>query len=133
MKKTMTTILLSALSIFTYSQETDSITEGKITDSEIICKSVDEFTDEVSFYADGKVLYKDGGDMKTEGMVMQLFIDDKNGKLKAGTLYLKAAGMTGCIDEGSTLIIMFENGEKITLVSWKEFNCEGGKLLCSIK
>jgi len=125
MKKTMTTILLSALCMFSYSQQTDSTKQEQIKESEIICKSVDEFTDEVDFYADGSILYKDGGDMKTQGIVLQLFLKQKKRKLQAGTLYLKVAGMRGCIDEGSTLIVMFENGEKTTLVNWNSFNCKG--------
>ena len=125
MKKTITTVttmLISALSIFSYGQD---ITDSLTSDSEIICKTVDEFTDEVSFNITGKIIYADGGDMKTEGMIMDLFLNNKNGKLKAGTLYLKVAGMKGCVDEGSILIVMFENGEKTTLVNWNDFSCKG--------
>lgn len=125
MKKTITTILLLTLLMVTYSQNTDSITESKVTESKLISKSVDEFTDKVSYSTRGMVFYADGGDMKTEGMVMEVFLKNKKGKLNSGTVYLKAAGMKGCIDEGSTLIVMFENGEKTTLTNWNDFNCKG--------
>ena len=38
---------------------------------------------------------------------------------------MKFLGIKGCVDEGSTLDIIFENGEKTQLVNWKKFNCEG--------
>lgn len=125
MKKTITTILLSTLLMVSYSQSTDTIIEPVITESELISKSVDEFTDKVSYYTKGVVFYADGGDMKTEGMIMEVFLRNKKGKLNPGTVYLKAAGMKGCTGEGSTLIVMFENGEKTTLTNWKDFNCKG--------
>lgn len=133
MKRTITTILLSTLLIVSYSQSTDSITnttvdtitEPIIIESKLISKSVDEFTDEVDYFVEGMVFYADGGDLKTKGMIMQLFLKSKNEKLKAGTMYFKVAGMTGCIDKGSTLIVMFENGTKTTLTNFNSFSCKG--------
>jgi len=125
MKKTITAIILLAMYMTSYSQITDTVTESKVTESKLIFKTVDEFTDEVDYTTTGIVFYADGGDMKTEGMVMELFLKNKNGKLSIGTVYLKAAGMKGCTDEGSTMIVMFENGEKTTLINWNSFSCKG--------
>lgn len=125
MKKIITAILLSAICMTGYSQDTDTITESKVIESKIVSKSVDEFTDKVTYYSKGIVLYKDGGDMRTQGMIVEAFLKNKNGKLEIGTIYLKVAGMKGCVDKGSTLIVMFENGEKTTLTNWNSFNCKG--------
>jgi hypothetical protein len=38
---------------------------------------------------------------------------------------MKVLGIKGCVDEGSTLDVIFENGEKTQLISWKKFNCDG--------
>ena len=37
------------------------------------------------------------------------------------TFYLKVIGIEGCVDEGSTLDLIFENGEKTKLVNWNDF------------
>ena len=55
--------------------------------------------------------------MKTEGIVATTFIGEsrdrkKKGVLEITTLYVKVVGIDGCVDEGSTLDIIFENGEK---------------------
>ena len=31
----------------------------------------------------------------------------------------------GCVDEGSSFLIIFENDEEINLTSWNDFNCDG--------
>ena len=96
------------------------------SESKLICKTVDEFTDETSVSSsDMFLVYEDGGDMKTEGIVGTLFVQEKKGKLKANSLYLKVIGIKGCVDTGSTLNIIFENGEKTELVNWKKFDCDG--------
>jgi|TARA_R110000851_G_scaffold168363_1_gene314177 hypothetical protein len=116
MKKIITTILLSTLLMVGYSQNTKS---------KLISAIVDEFTDEVSYFSNGAIFYADYGDMKTEGMVMEFFLESSYGKLSSGTIYLKISGPKDCIGEGSTLIVIFENGKKTTLINWKDFNCEG--------
>ena len=100
--------------------------ETTINESKFVCKNVDEFTDKTSFSpTDSIVLYEDGGDMKTQGMVIMLFLKEENGKLLPSSLYLKVVGMGGCVDEGSTLDVIFENGEKTQLVNWNDFDCKG--------
>ena len=109
-------ILLLLISFTTYSQ----------TESSLICKKVDEFTDEVSISSvDVMINYEDGGDMASEGFIGMLFLNEKKGKIGFSSLYVKVLGIKGCVDEGSTLDIIFENGEKTQLVNWKDFDCEG--------
>jgi hypothetical protein len=112
--------LLLLLSFYSYSQ----------SESNLICKSVDEFTDKVSYLVDSVIIYEDGGDMKTEGIVASAFVGEsrdrkKKGMLEITTLYVKVVGIDGCVDEGSTLDIIFENGEKTQLVNWNDFDCKG--------
>jgi len=93
--------------------------------SKLICKTVDEFTDKVSVSTiDGMIGFKDGGDMSTQGMLGMLFLKEEEGKIKPSSFYLKVSGIDGCVEEESTLDIIFENGEKTQLVNWKKFNCE---------
>ena len=125
MNKITSAIILLAFYTGAYSQNSDSTAKKKINDSEIICKIVDEFTDEISYSTEGAIAYEDGGDMKSEGMLLRLFLTKKNNMLKAGTLYVKVVGLKGCVDEGSSLIVIFENGEKTKLINWKKFNCKG--------
>ena len=105
-----------------YSQYKSAVVESKL-----ICKSIDEFTDEVSLAPTEQViLYKDNGDMKSQGLVMTLFYKNEKGKVLPNIFYLKVVGLKGgCVDEGSTLDIIFENGDKTQLSNWWEFNCEG--------
>lgn len=50
------------------------------SESKLICKTVDEFTDETSVSSsDMFLVYEDGGDMKTEGIVGTLFVQEKKG------------------------------------------------------
>lgn len=97
------------------------------SESELICKTVDEFSDDVSVSTiESVVLYEDGGDMRSEGLIAILFLkEDKKGKVLPSTLYMKVLGIKGCIDTGSTLDVIFENGEKTQLSNWKKFDCEG--------
>ena len=118
--KNFCTFLLLLLSISLFSQS-ESLT---------ICKTVDEFTDDVSLDAGSVIVYEDGGDMKSEGMYASAFLRESTKKKDKGTIsvstfYVQVLGIEGCVDEGSTLDIIFENGEKTQLVSWKDFNCKG--------
>lgn len=94
-----------------------------------LCNSVDEFTDKETLLSSSIIVYEDGGDMKSEGMVAMGIISERTrgkdkGKLYVNSLYLRVIGV-GCTDEGSTLDIIFENGEKTQLVNWNDFDCDG--------
>ena len=100
--------------------------EGEIVESKLVCKTVDEFTDKVTVSSVGMMLgYEDDGDMKSEGMLGMLFLNEKKGKILPSTFYLKVLGIKGCVEENSTLDVIFENGSKTQLVNWKDFDCEG--------
>ena len=116
-------MLLAALAV-------SSINFGQmnIEESTSICYSVDEFEDTKDYSSPYGIFYEDGGDMRSEGMSGTIFIrDGKKGNLiKPGTFYLKVLGLkSSCVDTGSTLDIIFEDGSKTQLVSWKKFNCDG--------
>ena len=116
--------LLISYSTYSQTENVDSLTEN--VTSKLVCKTVDEFSDETSFSTiQNVVLYEDGGDMKNQGLILMLFLSEKKGNLSPSTLYMRVVGMGGCVDEGSTLDVIFENGEKTKLVNWKKFNCEG--------
>jgi hypothetical protein len=100
------------------------------TESSVICKTIDEFTDNVSLNAGGVIIYEDGGDMHSEGMYVSAFLSESTkrkdkGKLSISTFYVKVMGIEGCVDTGSTLVIIFDNGEKTQLVNWNDFDCKG--------
>ncbi len=124
MKKILLVIII-LFSLNTFSQTEENKIEEKKSESTIICQTVDEFSDKKSVIVDSVVLYEDGGDMKSEGMNVMLFLSEKKGKIELSTLYVKVVGIKGCVDIGSTLDIIFENGSKTQLVNWKKFNCEG--------
>ena len=67
--KKLLLLLIILISFTTYSQ-----TENENITSKLVCKTVDEFTDKTSFGTTETVLlYEDGGDMKTQGMIFILF------------------------------------------------------------
>ena len=56
--------------------------EGEIVESKLVCKTVDEFTDKVTVSSVGMMLgYEDDGDMKSEGMLWMLFLNEEKGKI----------------------------------------------------
>jgi hypothetical protein len=91
-----------------------------------MCESIDDFDDTRSLTSGGEILYEDGGDLKTKGMLFIGSTKKKKNKYQLGSIILQAVGLkSSCVDEGSTLDIIFENGEKIKLTSWNDFNCKG--------
>jgi hypothetical protein len=100
------------------------------SESLIVCKTVDEFTDKVSLDSGSAIVYEDGGDMKSEGMYVSAFLRESTkkkdkGRIYVSTFYVQVLGIEGCVDEGATLDIIFENGEKTQLVNWNDFDCKG--------
>lgn len=92
--------------------------------AENICKKVDPFDDSVTYEGITTILYADGRDMKSEGLVFYLYPREKKGNLSLNIL-MKAAGMDKCVDEGNVLNIIFENGEKLEMVNYNDFDCDG--------
>jgi|14BtaG_2_1085337.scaffolds.fasta_scaffold16630_3 hypothetical protein len=95
------------------------------TKSEIICKNIDEFTDEISIDSGSIIWYEDGGDLNSQGMIVIPSLRYNNGVISFSSLILTVYGMKGCVDEGSTLDVIFENGKKTRLVNWNDFDCKG--------
>ena len=96
--------------------------------SESICYRVDDFSDEKSLSADTVILYKDNGDMKSEGIVLSLFLyEDKKGQidLNRTILYASVKGLETCVDEGSPLAVILEDGNKFELRNSNDFDCDG--------
>ena len=92
----------------------------------IMCESIDDFDDSRTLTSGGEILFEDGGDLKTQGMIFIGSAKKKKNKYQLGSIILQVAGLkSNCVDEGSTLDIIFENGEKIKLTSWNDFNCKG--------
>lgn len=96
------------------------------TKTKILCYSVDDFDDSKKLRGGSSIMYTDGGDLKTEGLVFQNSVKEKKGKVKDLSIILSVFDKTiTCVDNGSTLDILFEDGSKIKLVNWNDFDCEG--------
>jgi hypothetical protein len=88
----------------------------------VIIRHQEEMTDKVYFFAsEGMVIKSEDGE---SGFRISLGIKEKNSQLKDNGINIKAVNIGSCY-ENNKLIILFENGEKINLVSWNKFNCEG--------
>ena len=125
----MKNVLLVIIVLFSfkgYSQESE-IKELKMPEATMIKLVVDEFTDKQKFYPVQEAkfaMYKDGGNMSSEGLIiMPVFRMEKRGNLNI-TLSVRVYGMSSCIKKGSTLDVIFENGEKTRLINWNDFNCK---------
>lgn len=87
-----------------------------------IIRHQDEMTDKVYFYAsEGIVIKSEDGE---SAFRVQLSMKEKNDKLSESGLILKVVNVGTCY-ENNKLTMLFENGEKFTIVSWNKFNCEG--------
>lgn len=85
-------------------------------------KMVDEFSDkEYVVVEESEITYN--GDSKTEGVVWGLMTSKKDDQWEVSTLSLKVYGLS-CV-ENTEVILIFENGEKITKTQWNKFNCDG--------
>ena len=88
----------------------------------VIIRHQEEMTDQVYFFpSEGMVIKSED---ETSGFRISLGIKEKNSQLKDNGINIKAVNIGSCY-ENNKLIILFENGEKINLVSWNKFNCEG--------
>jgi hypothetical protein len=91
--------------------------------SQMICKTVDEFTDKESYSSDG-ITYYDNENPKN-GFYLYTIISKRGKKMEVGSIICTVVFDGNCVDEGDELFIIFEGGEKIKLSSWYEFNCQG--------
>ena len=123
-------IVLFSIKGFNQTEESE-IKEVKIPEATMIKLVVDEFTDKESLRTTKEsrfIMYKDDGDMQTEGILVYVSLR-KDARSKKGTiipsLILGISGISNCYEKGSTLDVIFENGEKTQLVNWNKFNCKG--------
>ena len=94
--------------------------------TEIMCVSIDDFDDTEMLLGGRTIMYEDGGDLKSQGMSWMGSLAKKKGKISLSSLILTVIGLeSSCVDKDSTLDIILENGEKIKLTNWKDFNCKG--------
>ena len=109
MKKLTTTVSIVLLALSSFAQLT--INETK-----------DDMTDKVSYsISEGLVC---ANIEKTLGFRIDPNITIKKDKKVVENLIITMVGLESC-NENNTLIILFENGDKITLTSWNKFNCKG--------
>jgi hypothetical protein len=119
----MKKIFLVILSLFSFSISSQN------NESEIICFSIDEFNDKKNVYASGFIAYMDGGDLKSQGLLFSSSVKEKRDKInKYYSISVRPYGINKCVEKGSKLNIIFENGEKTVLTSWNDFNCQGMSL-----
>jgi hypothetical protein len=87
-----------------------------------ILRHQDEMTDKVYYLpSEGIVIKSESGE---SGFRVRLSIKEKNGTLSQDGLIIKAVNIGGCY-ENNKLTMLFENGDKFTIVSWNKFNCDG--------
>jgi hypothetical protein len=83
------------------------------------------YTDDMSgdeFLIEDKQEITYNGDSKSEGVIWSLTTRKKEGVWTASGLSLKVYGLS-CL-ENTEVIIMFEDGTKITTTQWNKFNCD---------
>jgi hypothetical protein len=83
----------------------------------------DDMTDKVYYFAsEGLVVKSEDG---KQGFRLELDVKmNEDNVLASNGLSLKVANIGNC-NEKDLLIMLFENGEKISLNSWNKFNCDG--------
>ncbi len=89
--------------------------------TQTICKNVDEFNGETNYITNTGVVIKQS---PTLAFKITPYLNEYNGKIIFSELLLIVVGV-GCIETGSELIIIFENGEKASFTGWNKFNCDG--------
>jgi hypothetical protein len=112
MKTIKTTIFALMLAGSVFSQK----------DSIFLYKSVDDMSDDVTYYPSSSVVLSNS--QKTKGIRISAFIDEKKGELSIGDISISMVNIGSCVEKNE-LIIMFEDSSKISLTSWNKFNCEG--------
>ena len=108
----MKTILTLAIALITFS----SIAQQ---DSVYVINHVDEMSGETTLMVSRHLII--ANEDRTKGFSISAYIDDNR---NISSLMAVIVGMVSC-NEKDELIILFENGERITKQSWNKFNCDG--------
>lgn len=90
-----------------------------IGNSQTLTKIVDEMSDKVYWSDDGQVFIENNAGFRIESAWKYNSPDPVFDGIMA-----KIVGLGSCV-ENVEMIVLFENGEKITKTSWNKFNCEG--------
>lgn len=90
-----------------------------IGNSQTLTKIVDEMSDKVYWSDDGQVFIENNAGFRIESAWKYNSSDPVFDGIMA-----KIVGLGSCV-ENVEMIVLFENGEKITKTSWNKFNCEG--------
>ena len=88
-------------------------------DSVYVIKESDAMSGETYVYGNRSFIV--ANDESTKGFKVDTYIKSD---LSFGMITVKMVNIGNC-NENDEIIILFENGEKITKKSWKKFNCDG--------
>ncbi len=86
-----------------------------------ICKLTDEFSHEIIYSTDKGIILKEN---TVKAFKLDAYQKEYEGKIIFSELMVKAVGI-GCVEKESSLVIIFENGEKTSFIGWNKFNCDG--------
>ena len=86
-----------------------------------IVKEIDDMTDKVSYEASERFYVADNE--RSSGFAIDVVIDIENGKLYSKGWIVTTADLGGC-NEDNDLIILFEDGSRMNLKSFNQFNCD---------
>ena len=87
-----------------------------------ILSEKDDMTDKVYYQASEGLIC--ANTEMSKGFRIDPKISEEKGLLTIKNLIITMAGLESCNEE-NTLIILFDNEEKITINSWNKFNCKG--------
>lgn len=87
--------------------------------AQTLTKIVDEMSDKVYWSDDGQVFIENDAGFRIECAWKYNSPDPVFDGIMA-----KVVGLGSCV-ENVEMIVLFDNGEKITKTSWNKFNCEG--------
>ena len=110
MKQVTFAILATILSTICFSQSKDSV---------YVIKDYDEMSNKTYIYPNRGVVVSN--EEKSVGFKISAFISEG---LVLEMLTVKIVGIGSC-HENDEIIILFEDGQKITKKSWNKFNCKG--------
>ena len=88
-------------------------------DSVYVIKDIDEMSEKTYIYPSRNFVV--ANKTKSIGFIVDCYINQKG---EFGFLTITMVNIGSC-NENDEIIILFENGEKITKKSWNDFNCEG--------
>lgn len=114
--KNLKLIILTLIMCFTTML---SFAQTASPDSVYVVKETDAMSGDTYVY--GNRAFVVANDESTKGFRIDTYIKND---FSFGMITVKMVGIGSC-NENDEIIILFENGEKITKKSWKKFNCEG--------